>query len=133
MYKSCSLVANLCVHASPHAKQPVAIVIPFEPNLHHALSLQSSPGVDSTAPLADLCHDKAVQELVLKECNALGKKNDFKPMEMLKAVVLTPDEWTPESGLVTAAQKVQRSKIAKLFEQELKVCSCRCVVFIVLI
>jgi len=41
-------------------------------------------------------------------------------MELLEAVVLTPDEWTPESGLVTAAQKIQRSKIAKVFEVEIK-------------
>ena len=43
-------------------------------------------------------------------------------MEMLEAVILTAEEWTPESGLMTAAQKVQRSKIAKHFEQEIKVC-----------
>ena len=109
------------MHASPEAKQPVAIIIPHEPHLRHTLAQRPLPGVDSTAPLTDLCHNKAVQELVLKECNAVGKKNDFKPMEMLEGVVLTPDEWTPESGLVTAAQKVQRSKIAKHFEQELKV------------
>jgi len=56
----------------------------------------------------------------LKACNAVGKKNGFKLMELLEAVVLTPDEWTPESGLVTAAQKIQRSKIAKVFEVEIK-------------
>jgi len=63
-----------------------------------------------------------VQDFVLKECNAVGKKNGFKPMEILEAVILTADEWTPESGLVTAAQKVQRSKVAKKFEKEIKVC-----------
>jgi long-chain acyl-CoA synthetase len=57
----------------------------------------------------------------LKECNALGKKNGFKPQELLQAVILTPEEWTPENGLVTAAQKIQRSKIAKTFEKEIKV------------
>ena len=57
---------------------------------------------------------------MLKACNAVGKKNGFKQMELLQAVVLTPDEWTPESGLVTAAQKIQRSKIAKVFEVEIK-------------
>lgn len=42
-------------------------------------------------------------------------------MEMLQAVILTPDEWTPESGLVTAAQKIQRKKIAETFGKEIKV------------
>lgn len=60
---------------------------------------------------------------MLKECNAKGKKSGFKPMETLQAVILTADEWTPESGLVTAAQKIQRSKIAKKFDHDIKVCS----------
>ncbi|KAH9001814.1 hypothetical protein EDB86DRAFT_3100984 [Lactarius hatsudake] len=58
-----------------------------------------------------------VKALVLKECNAAGKKSGFK---MLQAVVLTADEWTPESGLVTAAQKVQRRKVAERFDAEIK-------------
>ncbi|TFK33312.1 hypothetical protein BDQ12DRAFT_700793 [Crucibulum laeve] len=41
-------------------------------------------------------------------------------ISLLQAVVLTLDEWTPESGLVTAAQKIQRSKIAKGFEASMK-------------
>jgi len=44
----------------------------------------------------------------------------FKPMETLTAVVLTHEEWTPESGLVTAAQKLQRRKIEDKFKEEIK-------------
>jgi long-chain acyl-CoA synthetase len=40
--------------------------------------------------------------------------------EPLETVVLMADEWTPENGLATAAQKIQRSKIAKAFDQEIK-------------
>jgi long-chain acyl-CoA synthetase len=68
-----------------------------------------------------LCHNEKVKELVLKECNAVGKKNGFKPIEILQAVILTADEWTPESGLVTAAQKIQRKKIADVFSAEIQV------------
>jgi long-chain acyl-CoA synthetase len=118
-YKSCSLVANICVYADAEAKQPIGIIIPHEANLRHALEVKSNSANASTQ-LLDLCTEKAVQDLILKECNAIGKKNGFKPMEILEAVVLTAEEWTPESGLVTAAQKVQRSKVAKKFEKEIK-------------
>lgn len=118
-YKSCYLVSNICVYADAEAKQPMGIIIPHEVNLRHALEDKSIP-VDASAQLSDLCTNKAVQDFVLKECNAIGKKNSFRPMEILEAVVLTADEWTPESGLVTAAQKVQRSKVAKKFEKEIK-------------
>ena len=63
---------------------------------------------------------------MLKACNAEGKKNQFKQMELLQGVVITPEEWTPESGLVTAAQKIQRKKIADKFADEIKVIVCLC-------
>lgn len=104
----------------------MAIIIPHEGHLRHELQQQASNGNGSPYSLAhkslpDLCRDATVLALVLKQCNAVGKKNGFKQAEILQAVILTPDEWTPESGLVTAAQKIQRSKIAKTFEAEIKV------------
>ncbi|KAF5376689.1 hypothetical protein D9615_007840 [Tricholomella constricta] len=120
-YKSCNLVGNICVHASQDAKQPLAVVIPHEAHLRHALqNANNGTKADASASLADLCKDQRVKDMILKECNTIGKKSGFKPPELLQAVVLTPDEWTPESGLVTAAQKIQRSKIAKTFEVEIK-------------
>jgi len=107
------------VHATPAAKQPMAIVFPHEVHLRNTLAAK---GIDSTSSLQDVCRNPAVRELVLKEANAVGKKNGLKPNEMLQAVVLTADEWTPENGLVTAAQKIQRVKIAKAFKEEIDVC-----------
>ncbi|KAF8968685.1 long-chain-fatty-acid-CoA-ligase [Flammula alnicola] len=116
IFKSCNLVGNICVHATPEAKQPMAVIIPHEAHLRSTLEAK---GLDATRSLGDLCADPAVQELMLKDCNAIGKKNGFKPMELLQAVVLSPDEWTPESGLVTAAQKIQRTAIAKAFRDQI--------------
>jgi long-chain acyl-CoA synthetase len=111
-------VSNLCVHATPEATQPIAIIVPHEAHLRAALSDDQDA---ATASLADLCAKPKVSLLILKECNAMGKKGGFKNIEMLQAVVLTPDEWTPESGLVTAAQKIQRRKIAQAFDAQIKV------------
>jgi long-chain acyl-CoA synthetase len=97
----------------------MAIVIPHEVHLRNTLAAK---GLDSTSSLHDLCLNPAVQELVLKDANAVGRKNGLKPAELLQAVVLTPDEWTPESGLVTATQKLQRAKIAKTFKEQIDVC-----------
>ncbi|KAG2145667.1 hypothetical protein BD769DRAFT_1625292 [Suillus cothurnatus] len=110
-YKSCYLMLK--------PNNPIGIIIPHEVNLRHALEAKSNLA-DASIQLSDLCANKVVQDLVLKECNAIGKKNGFRAMEILEAVVLTAEEWTPENGLVTAAQKVQRSKVAKKFEKEIK-------------
>lgn len=110
------------MHASTDAKQPIAIIIPHEAHLRHALEQKPIAGVDATQDIHTLCANEKVEEFVMKECNALGKKNGFKPMETLEAVILTADEWTPESGLVTAAQKVQRKKVAEKFDAQIRVC-----------
>ena len=107
---------NICVHATPDATQPIAIIFPHEGHLRAAL-----PDEDPRTSLGDLCANPKVKALVLKECNATGKKSGFKGIEMLQAVVLTADEWTPESGLVTAAQKLQRKKIAQRYDAEISV------------
>ncbi|KAF8256833.1 hypothetical protein EI94DRAFT_1848697 [Lactarius quietus] len=114
-YKSCNLISNLCVHANPEATQPIAIIVPHEVHLRALLTDE-----DPYTPLMTLCKSAKVKALILCECNAAGKKSGFKSIEFLQAVVLTPDEWTPESGLITAAQKIQRKKIAAHFEAEIK-------------
>jgi long-chain acyl-CoA synthetase len=97
-------------------------VIPHEANLRYSLpSHPLTSGIDNTLSLDELCHDQSVRDLVLKECNAIGKKNSFKTLELLQAVILTPDEWTAENGLVTTTQKLQRSKIAQKFSVEIDV------------
>ena len=96
----------------------MAVVIPHAEHLRQ--TLKDAQGVDASKSLNELCHDKTVVALFLKELNAIGKKNGFKPMELLQAVVLTGDEWTPETGLVTAEQKVQRKRVAEAFAVEIK-------------
>ena len=119
-FKSSPFVSNICVYATVDAKQPIAIIIPHEANLRQALK-DKSIDVGDAQSFAALCQNDKVKDLVFKECNSVGKKNGFKGIETLQAVILTPDEWTPENGLVTAAQKVQRKKIAEVFDKEIKV------------
>ena len=113
-------MSNICVYATADAKQPIAIIIPHEVNVRRALK-DKSIDVGDGQSFSALCDNKKVRELVLGGCNSVGKKSGFKGIETLQAVILTPDEWTPESGLVTAAQKVQRKKIAQAFDKEIKV------------
>ena len=96
----------------------MAIIIPHAQHLQNYLA---SRGMNSTRELDVICEDPIVAELVLRECNSIGRRNGFKHYESLQAVVLTPDEWTPENGLVTATQKIQRAKIAKTFKEKIGV------------
>jgi long-chain acyl-CoA synthetase len=107
------------VYATQDANQPIAIIFPHEVNLRHAIE---DSQINKDSSLDELCHNEHVKTMVLKDLNSIGKKNGFRSNELLQAVILTPDEWTTQSGLLTAAQKIQRGPIAKAFAKEIEVC-----------
>ncbi|KAH9985899.1 long-chain-fatty-acid-CoA-ligase [Russula vinacea] len=109
-YRSCLLVSNICVHAIPDATHPIAIIYPQEVRLRELW-----PDKDQRISLADLCANTKVNELVLNGCIEVGKKSGLKDSEILQAVMLTADEWTPDSGLVTATHKLRREKITEKY------------------
>ncbi|KAI5480011.1 long-chain acyl-CoA synthetase [Pseudohyphozyma bogoriensis] len=115
VYKSVGVVANICVYASSDANRPMAIIFPHEANLK---SLASEKGI-SSGDFESLCHDEKVQKAVLAELATAGKKANLKSLETLQTVVLTPTEWTPQNGYLTAAQKLQRKKIISDFKKEI--------------
>lgn len=115
-YKSANVVNNIAVVANSDVRAPIAVVHPHEVNLRAALG-EKATGKDLDA----ICEMKEAQDIVVAACNKTGKTQGFKPMETLTAVVLTHDEWTPESGLLTAAQKLQRRKIEERYAHAIKV------------
>jgi long-chain acyl-CoA synthetase len=111
VYKACNLITNICIWASSDIAKPIAIVVSHDGNLKREFG--------SEKPVGELVKDKPVNDKVLNTMNAIGKKNGFKPMELLQAVIITTEEWTPENGLTTAAQKIQRKAIEKKFKNEI--------------
>ncbi|GAA5902462.1 uncharacterized protein JCM6883_001417 [Sporobolomyces salmoneus] len=119
-YKSSPLVTNICVHADSNANKPMAIIVPNESAVRKLASDQSLHSSANSCEWKELCQDSKVSKAVLQELLSVGKKSGLKPIEMLQCVVLAPEEWTPQNGFLTAAQKLQRKVILKEFEQEIK-------------
>jgi long-chain acyl-CoA synthetase len=125
IYRTSSLVVNCCVHATSDSSQPIIILVPNEANLRDAIKAAIYAG-DTTLPPADtgfdgLCKDKEVHRLVFKDLVAVAQRNGFKRREVVQGVVLGAEEWTPQSGLVTAAQKLQRRNIEASFKDQIEV------------
>ncbi|GAA6014725.1 hypothetical protein JCM8202_001640 [Rhodotorula sphaerocarpa] len=115
LYGSCEYVGRIMVHADSNANKPMAVIFPHEANLKQ---LASSLGVKGNG-LPELAHNKQIQEEVLKALNGVGKKQGLKPLETLQTVVLTEEEWTPQNGMLTAAQKLNRKEIIKQNQKEI--------------
>ncbi|CAK7238612.1 MAG: long-chain fatty acid-CoA ligase [Sporothrix thermara] len=114
IYRSAHVVANICCYADAQKAKPIAIIVPAEPAL---LKLASSIGVTGSS-LEELVHNKKLQSAVLKELQAAGRAGGLSGIEIIDGVVVSDEEWTPQNGLVTAAQKLNRRGILEKFKSE---------------
>ncbi|ODH28871.1 hypothetical protein ACO22_03860 [Paracoccidioides brasiliensis] len=116
IYRSAAVVANIMVHAAEDQTKPIAVIIPAEPAL---VALAKANGIHGGS-LEALVHDQKLNAIVLKELQNAGRAGGLKPFEIIEGVVLSDEEWTPQNGFITAAQKLQRRKIASQFHKEIE-------------
>lgn len=113
VYRSNPSVLNLCVYADQTKVKPVAIILPNEAHLKQLLKDTNTYSDNDlkSKEMADLCEDPKVVKQVLKSLLSTGKSQGLKGIELLQNIVLLDEEWTPQNGFVTSAQKLQRRKI----------------------
>lgn len=119
-YRSNSLVLNICVYADSSKVKPIAMIIPNEAHLK-SLLIDSKVTTETelkSKELSDFYTDKKVVNLVLKDLLSTGKAQGLRGIELLQNVVLIDDEWTPQNGFVTSAQKLQRKKILNAYQSK---------------
>lgn len=105
------MVANLCVYASPLHAKPIAIVNPVPTVLCKLAKEIGEPDNDYTK----LCDRPKVQSAVCKMLQSVGKQHGLQGIELIQGVVLSEEEWTPQTGLVTNAQKLNRKALIERF------------------
>ncbi|KAH9868969.1 hypothetical protein J1614_008046 [Plenodomus biglobosus] len=115
VYRSAPIVANICVYAAEDRQKPVAIIVPAEPALK---KLAAQEGVKGDH-LEELVHNKKINSAVLKQLQDAGRKGGLASFETVEGVVLADEEWTPQNGLTTAAQKLNRKGILKQYQKEI--------------
>lgn len=93
IYRSASVVANICVYADDSKSKPIAIIVPAEPALK---KLAEANGVEGSV-LEELVHNKKLQGVVLKELQAAGRSGGLAGIEIIEGVVLSDEEWTPQN------------------------------------
>lgn len=98
----------MCIHADPLESSIVAVIVPDPKALQ---VLRTEYGI----PKHDFSHPKLLQ-VVGKDLLACAERGDFKGAEVLKSFTLLEDEWTPENGMLTAAQKIKRKEIVASYQ-----------------
>jgi len=115
-YRAAPVIANVCCYAQQDKAKPIAIVVPVENVL---MKLASQNGITKSS-LEELVHDDKVNEIVLKEVQKAGRDGGLAGIEIVDGVVLADEDWTPQNGLLTPAQKLQRKKLQEKFKEEIK-------------
>ncbi|KAJ5143879.1 AMP-dependent synthetase/ligase [Penicillium bovifimosum] len=115
VYRSSPVVGNICVHAAEDQDKPVAVIVPVEVALK---KIASEHGIEGDT-LGTLVHNDKLNKIVLQQLQAAGRAGGLRGIEILNGVVLSDEEWTPQNGYMTAAQKLQRKKIITHFEKEI--------------
>ncbi|CAO3595195.1 unnamed protein product [Absidia cylindrospora] len=115
IYKSCLYCLNLCVYADSLLSRPVALVVPVEAAVR---KLAQDNDIDEK-DWERLCANQSLTKLVLKALLDQGKQADLKPAECLFDIHLCSEEWTTDTGLLTAAQKIKRQDIVKKYKSSL--------------
>ncbi|TAQ90226.1 hypothetical protein B7494_g1418 [Chlorociboria aeruginascens] len=113
IYRSATVVANICVYADQQRTRPIAIIVPAEPALK---KLAEKIGVEGSG-MEVLVHNKKVQDTVLKELQQVGRAGGLSGIEIIEGVVLADEEWNPQNGLTTSAQKLNRKLILQKYQK----------------
>ncbi|KAK3044625.1 hypothetical protein LTS18_000785 [Coniosporium uncinatum] len=114
VYRSAEVVANICVYAATDKNKPIAIIVPAEP----ALKKLGSENGCSGESIEQLVHDEKLQGVVLKQLQDAGRKGGLQGIEIIDGVVMSDEEWTPQNGLTTSAQKLNRKGILEKYKKE---------------
>lgn len=110
VYRSNTYVQNICVYADQNHSKPLGIIVPNETAIK-SLALEMNLIKSEEEDIHKAQHDPKLVNKVLKALLSTGRSQGLKGIELLEGIVLSEEEWTPQNGFVTSAQKLQRKKI----------------------
>ncbi|XP_034969579.2 long-chain-fatty-acid--CoA ligase 4 isoform X1 [Zootoca vivipara] len=104
--KNCPLIDNICAYAKSDQSYVISFVVPNQKKLT-ALAEQKG----ATGSWVDICNNPTMESEVLKEIKQMANKMKLERFEIPVKVRLSPEPWTPETGLVTDAFKLKRKEL----------------------
>ncbi|XP_041111618.1 long-chain-fatty-acid--CoA ligase 4-like isoform X2 [Polyodon spathula] len=104
--KNCSLIDNICVYANSEQNYVISFVVPNQKKL---TCLAVKKNIEGS--WEELCNNPVLEGEVLKEIKEVATSIKLQGFEIPVKVRLSPEPWTPETGLVTDAFKLKRKEL----------------------
>ncbi|EEQ87331.2 long-chain acyl-CoA synthetase [Blastomyces dermatitidis ER-3] len=116
VYRSSSVVGNICIYAAPDKAKAIALVVPIEQTLKNIAAENGIKKQD----LGELVHDNKLRDIVLQDMQTIGRKAGLAGLEIIEGLVLVEEPWTPQNGLTTATEKLNRKGIHNKYRTEIE-------------
>ncbi|XP_072519112.1 long-chain-fatty-acid--CoA ligase 4 [Salminus brasiliensis] len=104
--KNCSLIDNICAYANSDQNYVISFVVP---NPKKLTAMANQKGINGT--WEEICNHPVMEMEVLREIKDVAKTIKLQRFEIPVKVHLSPEPWTPETGLVTDAFKLKRKEL----------------------
>lgn len=108
-------VDNVMVHCDPFHSFAVALVVASQPALE---SWAKKEGIQYES-FPDLCQKEEAVKEVLFSFEKIGQNAKLEKFEIPSKIKLLSEPWTPENGLLTAAFKLKRETLRRVFSEDL--------------
>ncbi|KAI1296493.1 Long chain acyl-CoA synthetase 8 [Halotydeus destructor] len=111
----CDYVDNICVHGDSMHNNVIALIVP-----NRAALRSLADNLDkSSLEFSQLCQDRQVIDAVKKSLTDHGLKSGLMRVEIPSDIKLCPEDWIPDTGLVTAALKIRRKQITEFYKSDI--------------
>ncbi|XP_030071903.1 fatty acid CoA ligase Acsl3 [Microcaecilia unicolor] len=113
--KNISLIDNICAYANSDQSYVIGFVVPNQKELQE---LAKRKGVNGT--LEELCNNREMENEVLKVMTESSASATLEKFEIPLKIRLSPEPWTPETGLVTDAFKLKRKELKTHYQADIE-------------
>uniref|UniRef100_A0ABI7ZP44 long-chain-fatty-acid--CoA ligase n=1 Tax=Felis catus TaxID=9685 RepID=A0ABI7ZP44_FELCA len=113
--KNLSLIDNICAYANSYHSYVIGFVVPNQKEL---TELARKKGLQGT--WEELCNSCEMENEVLKVLSEAAVSASLEKFEIPVKIRLSPEPWTPETGLVTDAFKLKRKELKTHYQADIE-------------
>ncbi|XP_036713037.1 long-chain-fatty-acid--CoA ligase 3 [Balaenoptera musculus] len=113
--KNLSLIDNICAYANSYHSYVIGFVVPNQKEL---TELARKRGLRGT--WEELCNSCEMENEVLKALSEAAVSASLEKFEIPVKIRLSPEPWTPETGLVTDAFKLKRKELKTHYQADIE-------------
>ncbi|KAK7500899.1 hypothetical protein BaRGS_00007779 [Batillaria attramentaria] len=112
----CPLVAQMYVHGDSLQSCLVGVVVP-DPDVLPGFAQER---FKLSGSFEELCQNPDVKKCILESLTDLGRKSGLTSLEIVKDILVYPELFSVENGLLTPTFKAKRQELAKFFKPQIE-------------